>query len=634
MIIIYNLAGLLFGFLGVLLGITLFVLTGNIGVGMIGIGIVWLIYGRSKTDEETGEKKAAPSVFFIPLFFWAFPVILTGAFTGYVQFTMDETEPRPVETAFKADEDQLDRQQISGDRLLSQDIFDHLVSVIREQVQPTEFHVFSRVEADSVLVLVKVPNLKDIAKEAKETLVTEVSDFVSRQPEAYEKQIYVGVKGKLFLGAVKTPSGINVGTTVLPSDLYAFYESVVVDDPSGNPADVADAGESQGGASPAHPASVPAQVTNPTPVPTASVTTPGESSTRQYSGQTEDVIAKCIEDLKSADPKVVSAAVATLNSVPQVSDRQSVADALRPLLASDDRNVPVAFCRWATRDDLKTLIELLDHKERRVPAYALKAIAGFRDPQTVQLLSQCLHVSAAGKEVKEALLSFGAEAEPYLIRQMASDERWAVMSAVDILRESGGVNSIGPLLQLMKKENSLRNQRALRDILTRVAVPVPASVELTADLFLAAPFRGDLTHVSFIETANADSVRVKVSGGGDELVPKSDLKYVPGTPANIAEISRPLESYSQWESVLSDTKLRIGQRIQAQWGSRWYDATVLELSEDGKVKIHWKDYSDSFDEFLPRTRLRMAKDQEPIDPKESTGSARRRAAADRAVVTR
>jgi hypothetical protein len=45
-------------------------------------------------------------------------------------------------------------------------------------------------------------------------------------------------------------------------------------------------------------------------------------------------------------------------------------------------------------------------------------------------------------------------------------------------------------------------------------------------------------------------------------------------------------------------------RLEAQWGNRWYTATVVETLPDGRIKVHYEGWSNAFDEAVPRSRLR------------------------------
>lgn len=49
--------------------------------------------------------------------------------------------------------------------------------------------------------------------------------------------------------------------------------------------------------------------------------------------------------------------------------------------------------------------------------------------------------------------------------------------------------------------------------------------------------------------------------------------------------------------------LRPGSRVQAQWGARWWDATVLEVGR-GQVKVRYDGWSEMWDEWLGPDRVR------------------------------
>lgn len=56
-----------------------------------------------------------------------------------------------------------------------------------------------------------------------------------------------------------------------------------------------------------------------------------------------------------------------------------------------------------------------------------------------------------------------------------------------------------------------------------------------------------------------------------------------------------------------EADLEAGAKLVAEWNGKWLPVKVLEASSDGDVKVHWEGYADSFDEELPRTRLRHPK---------------------------
>ena len=48
-----------------------------------------------------------------------------------------------------------------------------------------------------------------------------------------------------------------------------------------------------------------------------------------------------------------------------------------------------------------------------------------------------------------------------------------------------------------------------------------------------------------------------------------------------------------------------GQAVSVYWGSRWYDATVLTAQPDGRVRIHYDGWADSWDEDVTLDRVRL-----------------------------
>ena len=47
--------------------------------------------------------------------------------------------------------------------------------------------------------------------------------------------------------------------------------------------------------------------------------------------------------------------------------------------------------------------------------------------------------------------------------------------------------------------------------------------------------------------------------------------------------------------------------IEVEWFGTWYHATVLEALRDGRLRIHYSGYSSSYDEYVPRKRVRPEK---------------------------
>jgi len=94
----------------------------------------------------------------------------------------------------------------------------------------------------------------------------------------------------------------------------------------------------------------------------------------------------------------------------------------------------------------------------------------------------------------------------------------------------------------------------------------------------------------------------------DEVLPRTRLRLATvGTP--IAEhTSNPVGTLRSESvgNVKPDTTIKKGQRLETYWGSKWWDAHVVEVLPDGSVKVHYEGWSDNFDETVPRDRLRVA----------------------------
>jgi hypothetical protein len=55
--------------------------------------------------------------------------------------------------------------------------------------------------------------------------------------------------------------------------------------------------------------------------------------------------------------------------------------------------------------------------------------------------------------------------------------------------------------------------------------------------------------------------------------------------------------------------LKKGQKLLIAYAGRWAPVTVLDVTPAG-IKIHWDGWSDSWDEVVDRSRLRLAKEDE------------------------
>lgn len=58
-----------------------------------------------------------------------------------------------------------------------------------------------------------------------------------------------------------------------------------------------------------------------------------------------------------------------------------------------------------------------------------------------------------------------------------------------------------------------------------------------------------------------------------------------------------------------------GQVVQVEWGGQWYAARVLAIDPNGAFRIHYEGWSDSWDEAVPFTRIRISPNAQVPPPR-------------------
>ncbi len=73
-------------------------------------------------------------------------------------------------------------------------------------------------------------------------------------------------------------------------------------------------------------------------------------------------------------------------------------------------------------------------------------------------------------------------------------------------------------------------------------------------------------------------------------------------PAPVTASGRALEE---------DMPLKPGDLVLVQWQSQWYAGDVLEVQDDGKVKVHFRGWGEQWDEAVSRERLQLPPEMPP-----------------------
>jgi hypothetical protein len=222
-LLIYNLSGVLIGLAGVIVG-AFATSVGGRPLGLLLLAVVWFALGLWWRNRPTtsGERRAFPALFFIPLPVWAVPIAFIGA---YGLLTRSRTNDRERYRAqLVADLDALHIGPATGDSVLSPAVSLQLRANLPPTAKPEQISVRTRTKQEAVLVLLRVPNLDAYDDEARARLLDLAAGTVSAHPLSRGKQVYVGVTGPLGLSVVRDPLGRTVAADhAADSVLFLFY---------------------------------------------------------------------------------------------------------------------------------------------------------------------------------------------------------------------------------------------------------------------------------------------------------------------------------------------------------------------------------------------------------------------------
>ena len=121
----------------------------------------------------------------------------------------------------------LDSASFTGDVSLSRTVLDALGKITVEEARADNYHVFTKLDDDRVLVLIKSPNLKNFKTPARVQLLRAVESILADEPRTKGKRPYIGVKGQFAFGAIRTPPDqVKTGSVLDDAPLCDFYGPV------------------------------------------------------------------------------------------------------------------------------------------------------------------------------------------------------------------------------------------------------------------------------------------------------------------------------------------------------------------------------------------------------------------------
>jgi len=96
-------------------------------------------------------------------------------------------------------------------------------SFANEDINPGKFEYLTTINGDKALILVKIPNLKKVKKEARTEALEMIEVITNEQEDLKNKDKYIGVHGTYNMMLIKTPTDLQNNNIVSENSLYEFY---------------------------------------------------------------------------------------------------------------------------------------------------------------------------------------------------------------------------------------------------------------------------------------------------------------------------------------------------------------------------------------------------------------------------
>ena len=219
----FTVSGFLWGVLGLLLGLLVLFITLSPGLSFLAMGILWIIVGRKRKNAD-GTIVKAPRAFFMPLFiFGILSLILAPVMFWGVRTIMNKpSDPRAA--PLEQDLIQLDKSDFGGIESLSKSLQDYLGAGFGREAGGQSYAVFTKVNQDKILVLVKFPHGAEIKQQTLPVMIRAITDYLKNKPEYRNKKYYIRLQNR-WLVEVKTPEPARPDLWIHERELYAFYGS-------------------------------------------------------------------------------------------------------------------------------------------------------------------------------------------------------------------------------------------------------------------------------------------------------------------------------------------------------------------------------------------------------------------------
>ncbi len=142
----------------------------------------------------------------------------------------------------------------------------------------------------------------------------------------------------------------------------------------------------------------------------------------------------------------------------------------------------------------------------------------------------------------------------------------------------------------------------------RMTVPVRTSSAITTPRIIAA----EVDALVVADPAAEETAEFTGTAPGKRLSSETPTKTAPrlaGGRSGGINYDGPHSIPSSGRRIDATTPLEVGQIVQVQEHRQWYPADVLKVNDNGTVRIHYRGWSDTWDEDVPRSRIQLAHEE-------------------------
>ncbi|MDA9262137.1 hypothetical protein N9P55_00035 [bacterium] len=161
-----------------------------------------------------------------PIWHWSGTILIT-LLVAWFSYAVSNAKVDPRSHLLQADLDSMVSNPTLETDSISFALKDILDEFVVDELQPHNFEYFSREDVNKALILVKIPRLRKVKKEDRFDLLDLIGNVIGALPNLENKEIYIGVEGRISIMLIDTPTAEKNGRFVSESPLYEFYGKIL-----------------------------------------------------------------------------------------------------------------------------------------------------------------------------------------------------------------------------------------------------------------------------------------------------------------------------------------------------------------------------------------------------------------------